>query len=563
MESNSACAKIMCSQKTADLIISAGKGHWLSAQSDLVDAKGKGKMKCYWCNPTNVITASTQADHIRSPSKLSRKDSLFTDTRRRLVDWMAEMFEDLLNELVSTRRISRECIPDMKVPSNTASMAPRDEVSEIIILPKVNSAWTSKRPSKMQFLSLSVKEQLQRYIFSIAEMYRENHFHNFEHACHVVMATKKLLSRVVESKESSVSATAYGITSDPLTQFAIVFSALIHDVDHLGVSNEQLAKEKAPIAVHYHNRSIAEQNSFSIAWDLLLDEKYDGLYRAIMPTSSERQRFRQTVVNSVMATDLFDSDLKLLRENRWCKAFQNDSTQSLTWEGTDDDCNRRATIVIEMIIQASDVSHTMQHWHLYQKWNRRLYNEMYTAYAAGRAEKDPSVGWYESELWFFDNYIIPLAKKLKTCGVFGVSCDELLDYATENRAEWAVKGREIVRNNALKYQVALEEAPPTQNEQKNNLSAGTDETKLENVCSTPVHKLGSFKLQTKENLDVVQPGKGSQIDYVSAAILLATRKEVCGECITGPDRENEIKFERNNSIDGMTMGPSLSCSQSD
>jgi hypothetical protein len=58
--------------------------------------------------------------------------------------------------------------------------------------------------------------------------------------------------------------------------------------------------------------------------------------------------------------------------------------------------------------------------------------------------KDPSIEWYESELWFFDNYIIPLAKKLKTCGVFGVSCDELLDYATDNRAEWEFKGRAIV-----------------------------------------------------------------------------------------------------------------------
>jgi hypothetical protein len=34
-----------------------------------------------------------------------------------------------------------------------------------------------------------------------------------------------------------------GITSDPLTQFAVIFSALIHDVDHWGVSNNELIKE--------------------------------------------------------------------------------------------------------------------------------------------------------------------------------------------------------------------------------------------------------------------------------------------------------------------------------
>jgi hypothetical protein len=31
----------------------------------------------------------------------------------------------------------------------------------------------------------------------------------------------------------------------------------------------------------------------------------------------------------------------------------------------------------------------------------------------------------EGEIGFFDFYIIPLAKKLKECGVFGVSSDEV------------------------------------------------------------------------------------------------------------------------------------------
>ena len=38
-----------------------------------------------------------------------------------------------------------------------------------------------------------------------------------------------------------------------------------------------------------------------------------------------------------------------------------------------------------------------------------------------------------------------MAKKLKECGVFGVSSDEYLTYALENRKEWEVKGRIAVR----------------------------------------------------------------------------------------------------------------------
>ena len=37
-------------------------------------------------------------------------------------------------------------------------------------------------------------------------------------------------------------------------------------------------------------------------------------------------------------------------------------------------------MVVEHLIQASDVAHTMQHWQVYAKWNERLFVEMYTAY---------------------------------------------------------------------------------------------------------------------------------------------------------------------------------------
>ena len=64
---------------------------------------------------------------------------------------------------------------------------------------------------------------------------------------------------------------------------------------------------------------------------------------------------------------------------------------------------------------------------MYQKWNERLFKEMYEAYLSGRSDMDPSVGWYKGEIGFFDFYIIPLAKKLDECGVFGVSSDECLE----------------------------------------------------------------------------------------------------------------------------------------
>jgi hypothetical protein len=40
--------------------------------------------------------------------------------------------------------------------------------------------------------------------------------------------------------------------------------------------------------------------------------------------------------------------------------------------------------------------------------------------------------------------VIPLAKKLRDFGVFGLSSDEFLTYAISNRDEWEAKGHRVV-----------------------------------------------------------------------------------------------------------------------
>lgn len=264
-----------------------------------------------------------------------------------------------------------------------------EEVKEIITLPSKASKY--KRDPSTVVLPSTVVSQLERYVSNIAAMYRENPFHSFEHASHVTQSVTKLLARVVtpdgasygsdmsfkQDKAELLPATqlheyTYGITSDPLTQFACAFSALIHDTDHTGVPNAQLVKEEADIAILYKNKSVAEQNSVDLAWNLLMQPEYTDLRACIYRTPSQLDRFRQLVVNSVMATDIADRELGALRKARWEKAFSTGSNGGIgnPVDGSDevrgkmamDDVNRKATIVIEHLIQASDVAHTMQHW---------------------------------------------------------------------------------------------------------------------------------------------------------------------------------------------------------
>jgi hypothetical protein len=332
-----------------------------------------------------------------------------------------------------------------------------DEVQEVLEMPKFDER-TAEAMDDFDKVHVSneMVQSLRDYVTLVAGSYRNNPFHSFEHACHVTMSVTKLLKRIVAPElttdqlelawkkggqadlASHFHDFSHGIVSDPLAVFALTFSALIHDADHRGVSNLQLAKEEPDMANGYHNQSIAEQNSLDITWNLLMLDQFQELRTFIFGTQAELVRFRHLLVNIVLATDIFDKGLNELRTSRWVRAFSsNQPGQHVN--------DLRATIVMEHIIQASDVSHTMQHWHVYHKWNRQLFQELYVAHQAGRMGPDPSTFWYQGELGFFDNYAIPLAKKLKECNVFGVSSDEYLNYAMLNRAEWHERGIDLVK----------------------------------------------------------------------------------------------------------------------
>jgi len=496
IESTGQRNRIHLSHDTAELLIAAGKDHWVEARENKVEIKSRGEvLQTYWLalslqsaastnsrssdnsrrsRPETALTEREHCDRGHSGNEevmiaQTRDDEIqrdFNEKMDRLVTWNIAVLSRLLSFIVARRRASEShqyARRDSGIPLNENIKKKEgetvlDEVKEIIRLPNFD-----KRAVRLQVdpetidLGEEVINQLRDYVTIIATMYNDNPFHNFEHASHVTMSVVKLLSRIVaperEMGESddplrrAIHDHTYGITSDPLTQFACVFSALIHDVDHFGVPNTQLVKEGVPIAAVYKNKSVAEQNSVDIGWDLLMDIRYSDLRQAIYANYEEQRRFRQLVVNSVMATDIVDEELKTLRNARWEKAFQVLRPK----ESLKDSVDRKATIVIEHLIQASDIAHTMQHWHVFRKWNERLYHEMYKAYKTGRSERDPTEFWYCGEIRFFDFYVIPLAKKLKDCGVFGVSSDEYLSYALKNRKEWEDQGAEIVAAMAEKY----------------------------------------------------------------------------------------------------------------
>ena len=128
-----------------------------------------------------------------------------------------------------------------------------------------------------------------------------------------------------------------------------------------------------------------------------------------------------------------------------------------------------ARAIAEQIMQAADVSHTMQHFETFLKWNQSLYHEILAAHHQAQKEEGeeegsseeqqqnekkndrphPAQNWYESQIGFYDFYVIPLAKRLDACGAFGMGGGGGGGYfgplAVRNKELWILRGRECTR----------------------------------------------------------------------------------------------------------------------
>ena len=254
-----------------DLLTQSGKGHWLKQRSDTVYAKGKGELQTFWLVMKNDPEANSNSEETTSSGALEADNSsskillaelrLSTkkepspdlhisapfaqdDKNARLTKWNTEILKKVLLEIVAHRK-ALGTVPDDE--STMRSMEHRflhqgngkialDELDDSIALPGNNKRdveWGRHYSAILATTKLDEKvlTQLHEFVMNIARLYNQNPFHSFEHASHVTMSVCKLLSRI-NSAERSIDNKdhAYGITSDPITQFSIVLSALIHDV---------------------------------------------------------------------------------------------------------------------------------------------------------------------------------------------------------------------------------------------------------------------------------------------------------------------------------------------
>jgi len=152
----------------------------------------------------------------------------------------------------------------------------------------------------------------------------------------------------------------FGIKSDPLSQLALLFSALVHDVDHTGITNRQLVLEMDDLAILYNDQSVAEQRSLAVAFLTLKGGEYQELREVLFPppptsvgrgdddteNNGHREggsgasgkatsvasggvmlgnedffKFRKLVIDLVLVTDIASPERTQIVKSKWKEAF--------------------------------------------------------------------------------------------------------------------------------------------------------------------------------------------------------------------------------------------------
>ena len=194
MESTGLADYIQVSQSTADLIVSAKKGHWLVPREEKIDVKGKGMMQTYFVDPRNKDGLSVSLHSTSVESVMAEQ----AHKNERMVYWCTDTMAKSLKEVVQRRRArenSGAISMDVSAATGTtASLSSAGEVSrkqskkhamvieevvEIIHLPEFDAE--QEGPIDPEFmLDTDVMRQLREYVTEISGTYRENPFHSFE-----------------------------------------------------------------------------------------------------------------------------------------------------------------------------------------------------------------------------------------------------------------------------------------------------------------------------------------------------------------------------------------------
>lgn len=260
--------------------------------------------------------------------------------------------------------------------------------------------------------------KLQRLFLAICENYQDNPFHNFYHAfsvCQMIFALSEAHSQF--SKFLTLSDT-----------FALLISALGHDLNHPGVTNVFMINSRHSLAVRYNDSSVLENHHASTLIKFLELPGCDIFTESLCDPTT----MRKVLIETILATDMAKHNFVIEKFLSFIGNFNRDNKE-----------HRQS--FADIILHACDIGNPVLKFDLATVWSFKIIQEFNE-----QVWKEEKLGIPVSEhmrigtdlakikrnqIGFIDMFIHPLWLVLS---IHMENIQEYLDSIEKNRENWEV-----------------------------------------------------------------------------------------------------------------------------
>jgi len=250
---------------------------------------------------------------------------------------------------------------------------------------------------ELSLLPSVVEESVLRvFVGEVAKMYRENPYHNFTHALDVTHTT----FRYIKMTKSRTKITK-------LEKFALMVAAIVHDMDHPGLTNAFLVRTRDGLATTYNDQSVLENYHLAHFFNLIEANQSANIF-ATFSDESYRE-VRRIIIACVMHTDMAQhfsmvskmdefvhshDFLEALDEEEDCDDAAADAAngddENNEIDGSDDQVLNKETdkgaffktdderqLMLNVLLHSADISNAVKPFPTYNAWATRVLEEFF------------------------------------------------------------------------------------------------------------------------------------------------------------------------------------------
>eukprot|EP00927_Polykrikos_kofoidii_P071724 TRINITY_DN6795_c0_g1_i1.p1 TRINITY_DN6795_c0_g1~~TRINITY_DN6795_c0_g1_i1.p1 ORF type:complete len:1023 (+),score=152.99 TRINITY_DN6795_c0_g1_i1:337-3069(+) len=284
----------------------------------------------------------------------------------------------LMNEYYQTSEMRNSQVANDGSSLRVGPKSTRQDVVELFKLDEIPS-WANITNWELDYWGLTVGQEFQLFLqalnlldvpgsiavpqinlhnfyTNVRNNYRALPYHNFHHALSVIHYSAKL-----------------ALVGDMLPQlsgelrFALLVSALCHDVDHRGCNNAFEVVSRSELAIRYNDNSPLESHSAAKSFELAFSKGPGTSSCNIFGTfdSETYTTVRHIIISAILSTDMKCHGTHL-------KKLQTLESASIGAAPASDDAR---IVMVESVLHSADIGNPFMPKDICMKWSKRVHEE--------------------------------------------------------------------------------------------------------------------------------------------------------------------------------------------